>query len=287
MNLTIKFFAFLVISVVLLSCGGEQKFPSITETPTSTFTYGQVVWRELATPDPGVSEEFYKKVFGWTFVKSAGNDREYWLIKNNGKSIGGMFQLKDKNPEAGGEWVCSISVPSVSGAIASVKANGGKVILGPLDLEGRGKLALINDQQKAQMIILHSVSGDPVQDRTIDNQWLWSELWSNDVAQSENFYKSLINGTSEKRKDDNREYTVIESNGEKVLGIIENPAENVRSHWLQYIKVKDLNSVFEKAKSSGARVLIAPSPEIRKGTVAVLLDPTGAPFAIQKWPIEE
>jgi len=275
-----------LFAIFMISCSGGQKYPSITEKATNNYTYGQVVWRELATPDPEVSLEFYKKVFGWTFVKTDGNERNYWLIKNNGKSIGGMFELKDKNPEAGGEWVCSISVPSLTDALTNVKSNGGKVVVGPLDLEGRGNLALINDPQKAQMILLHSASGDPIQDRSIDNQWLWSELWSNEVKQSQNFYGKLLNATIEKRKDDDREYTVLENNGEKILGIIENPAENVRSHWLQYIRVSDVNSIFEKAKTAGAKVLIAPSPEIRMGTVAVLLDPTGAPFAIQKWPIE-
>jgi len=29
--------------------------------------------------------------------------------------------------------------------------------------------------------------------------------------------------------------------------------------------------------------MLEPGPEIRKGTVAVLLDPTGAQFTIQQW----
>lgn len=281
-----KYFPFLFVLTVMFSCSGQQKYPSITETPTRNYHHGNVVWRELASPDPDKSAEFYKRVFGWTFTKSAGNERPYWVIKNNGKSIGGMFELGEKYKNAGAEWVCSISVPSVRDAVNTMKQNGGMAVVGPMDLEGRGNLALVNDPQKAQLIVLNSVSGDPEINRSIKNQWLWSELWSNNLDESERFYKSFLNAETERKKDDDREYVVVKMNGEPCMGIIKNPAENVRSHFVQYILVDDVNSVFEKAKSNGAKVLIAPSPEIRKGTVAVLIDPTGAPFAIQKWPIE-
>lgn len=275
----------MISMLIFFSCGGSQNYPPVSDQPTKTYTYGKVVWRDLATPDPQAAISFYKNVFGWTFTKTEPGDRPYWLIKNNGKTIGGLFELNDEHKKEGAEWICSISVPSVKDALRTAGSNGGRMIIGETDLPGRGKLALMNDDQKAPAILLHSSSGDPLPVNNIKNQWLWSELWSNDVQQSENYYKALINGTIDKTKDDSRDYIVIESNGQKCMGIIKNPVENVRSHWMQYILVDDVNAVFEKAKTAGAKVLIAPSEDIRKGTVAVLIDPTGAPFAIQKWPI--
>ena len=34
----------------------------------------------------------------------------------------------------------------------------------------------------------------------------------------------------------------------------------------------------------GGRVLIEPHPDLRKGSLAVVADPTGAVFALQKYP---
>ena len=39
-------------------------------------------------------------------------------------------------------------------------------------------------------------------------------------------------------------------------------------------------------RTPGLPVLIQPMPEIRNGSVGLVLDPTGAAFAIQKWPVE-
>ena len=40
-----------------------------------------------------------------------------------------------------------------------------------------------------------------------------------------------------------------------------------------------------RAVSLGGRLLIAPRAEVRGGTLAVIADPTGGAFALQKWPL--
>ncbi len=42
----------------------------------------------------------------------------------------------------------------------------------------------------------------------------------------------------------------------------------------------------QKAKDAGAKILLEPSGSVRNGTVAIILDPTNAPLALQKWPIK-
>ena len=78
----------------------------------------------------------------------------------------------------------------------------------------------------------------------------------------------------------------MKNNGKLSSGIITNPVENVRSHWIQYVRVSDVKGTEQKAKNAGAKILIPADSTIRNGTVAVFVDPTGAPIAIQKWPIK-
>ena len=40
-----------------------------------------------------------------------------------------------------------------------------------------------------------------------------------------------------------------------------------------------------RAEQLGAEVLLYPSPELREGTVGLVVDPTGAVLALQKWPL--
>jgi predicted enzyme related to lactoylglutathione lyase len=53
------------------------------------------------------------------------------------------------------------------------------------------------------------------------------------------------------------------------------------------VRVASPEAVVGKVEGLGGQVLLPPAPEHRKGTVAIIADPTGAEVAIQKWPIEE
>ena len=51
----------------------------------------------------------------------------------------------------------------------------------------------------------------------------------------------------------------------------------VKPHWLPYVRVKEPERIAEIAKKLGGRVVVVDSDS------AILIDPTGAPIAIQKW----
>ncbi|MBK6506295.1 MAG: VOC family protein [Ignavibacteria bacterium] len=265
-------------------CGSAARYPAVSETQTKTYNTGQVVWRDLVTPDPKKAADFYKKVFGWTVESNGNEDNPYWVFKNNGKRIAGMFEMTDAKSDAGGEWLSYVSVPSVENAASKTKSAGGVVMREPVDMEGRGMVSLLSDPQKAIFAVIKSNGGDPAVREAVANEWLWTELWSTNPEKSGQYYKDLLGANIEEKTIDERTYRVIDKDSRRCAGIIQNPAESSRSHWLQYIKVSDVQSTLQKARDAGAKVLIEPNEKIRKGSVAVLMDPTGAPFAIQLWP---
>lgn len=274
-------------SVLMLNCSGSQyKYPSISQTETKQYNYGHVVWRDLVTPDPKKAADFYSKVFGWQVENYSKDDNQYWVFKNNGKPVAGMFQMSSARKGESGEWVGSISVPSVKTSADFISSNGGNIIMQPFDMNGRGTVALVKDPHESVFALIHSSKGDPMLSEAKENEWLWSENWSNNQEGAANFYKTLLNAQLEDKKDDNREYIIVINNGNKTEGIIKNPVKDVRSHWMQYIRVSDVNKITQLAKDAGAKILLEPDPDIRKGTVAIIMDPSGAPFAIQKWPIQ-
>lgn len=44
--------------------------------------------------------------------------------------------------------------------------------------------------------------------------------------------------------------------------------------------------MLERVVSLGGKVILAPSEDIRKGSVALIADPSGAAVALQRWPME-
>ena len=54
--------------------------------------------------------------------------------------------------------------------------------------------------------------------------------------------------------------------------------------WILYRDTGAAEKALEQAFAQG-KVVLAPSDGARKGTAAIVLDPSGAPIALQKWPV--
>jgi predicted enzyme related to lactoylglutathione lyase len=74
---------------------------------------------------------------------------------------------------------------------------------------------------------------------------------------------------------------MLRAGGLDRAGILRNPTE-WRSQWLTYFGVEDPAAAAEKAAALGGTVLLEPTPEVREGTMALVIDPTGAVLALQK-----
>ncbi len=81
--------------------------------------------------------------------------------------------------EREGVWLPSMSVADVDAAL--VAANGGLVLNGPVDMDLRGRAALVSDPQRADLVLLEAKGGDPADSEAAIGDWLRDEIWSNDA----------------------------------------------------------------------------------------------------------
>lgn len=272
------------VMLFVISCGGGAT-PAITAAPTGTFRTGEIVWRELVTPNPRQAAAFYSGLFGWEITQAATASAEYWVIRHQGVPIGGMVPMPATTRNASGEWICSVSVPDVDATAQMALTNGAQTLLKPTDFRGRGRSALLRDPQGAPFALIRAESGDPAKQAAQENGWLWTELWSQNMAGSIQFYTATFGAETERKKDGPREYVLLRNGTREVAGIVASPVENVRSHWVSYVRVSDPAATIRKARELGARILLEPKPEVRNGGLGVFLDPTGAPVAVQRYPI--
>jgi predicted enzyme related to lactoylglutathione lyase len=129
---------------------------------------------------------------------------------------------------------------------------------------------------------IHSESGDPAF-KAMDNSWLWNELWTNDLESSLGYYKGIAPYQPEEVDDEKVPYIMMNKSDKKLCGMMKNPVENMRSTWLPYIKVSDVQDISTRAGALGAVIMLEPKEDIRAGSVAIIQDPNGAPFAVQIW----
>ena len=281
-----KFIGVIILGGLLLtSCNGGITYPSVSDNSSGEYHPGQFVWHDLATPNPDASMDFYKSVFGWEYSLIGSGENTYYVILNDDKPIGGMFKLAAKYGNAG-EWVGSISVNDVDAAVKYNIDQGGKTIFDAVSFKGRGETALVQDPQGAIVAFLHADGGDPAFIKEpAENSWLWNELWTNDTDGSLKYYNGLFGFGAKSISGSKAPYFVFEKDKTKYCGVLGNPVEGARSAWMPYIRVSDVKSAVEKAKKAGATIMMEPNENIRKGSVAVILDPYGAQFTVQEWPI--
>jgi len=110
----------------------------------------------------------------------------------------------------------------------------------------------------------------------------WCELLTRDVNASKEFYKKLLDWTMEDVPMENGSYTILKANGRPVGGIMKMPPQvppETPPHWGTYITVDDVDSLAQKAKELGAKILVPPtdSPDAR---FCVFEDPQGAVLSV-------
>jgi len=104
--------------------------------PVPMGTPGHVGWHELYAADMEPAFAFYAKVFGWTKADAIdmGEMGVYQLFANGAEAIGGMMTKPPNVPVP--TWLYYFNVPGVEPAAERVKAAGGKVLHGPMEVPG-------------------------------------------------------------------------------------------------------------------------------------------------------
>jgi predicted enzyme related to lactoylglutathione lyase len=119
-------------------------------------TPGTVGWRELMTSDWEAALAFYSDMFGWT--KDAPHDMGqmgvYQLFAYGGRQAGGMMNKPPFLASAPPFWNYYIYVDSVTAAVDRVKAGGGSVMNGPMEVPGGQWVIQARDPQGAAFCLL-------------------------------------------------------------------------------------------------------------------------------------
>jgi uncharacterized protein len=266
-------------------CVGQGlTWPPITEPPTNQYVPGKWVWAELFTEDVKKATRFYGEVFGWSFKEfPAPRGPGYTLALSDGEPVGGMLQREHAyDKQQGSRWLGMLSVPDVKAAARYAADHGGKVVVPPRLLMGRGEVALLADPEGTPFGVIHSSSGDPPDYLAEDKQWVWIELWAKNPKAMAAFYSGFAGYELEppvERPDGSLAY-FLASGGYTRCAIIPSLAPSAAPAWLLYLRVEDVKAATKQAETAGARVVVPPSPEVRDGRVALIVDPTGAALGL-------
>jgi predicted enzyme related to lactoylglutathione lyase len=246
--------------------------------------HGQFVWYELTTPDVDAAQKFYPRFTGWGLQPF---DKDYTMFTTGGTPVAGLFHLSDEMRQQGvpPNWMPYVEAANIDETAAKATSLGGRVLHGPIDVPGAGRLAVVQDPQGATFGIYKSaVPNNAGWDGTaVVGRFSWHELMTTDSAAAFEFYRSLFGWDRNGEMDmgGGQMYSMY-GKGEKMYGgMFNRPAEMASMHpfWMIYIHVADVGKAVATAVKAGA-VVHRPQMDIPGGSIAILGDPQGAGFAL-------
>ncbi len=119
-------------------------------------THGAFSWNELMTSDPGAAITFYTALLGWSTQKMPMPGGDYHVVKVGDVSVGGVMAIPS-DAKAGGmppNWGSYVTVADVDATARKAVELGGKVVHGPQDIPGVGRMAAIVDPQGAALNVI-------------------------------------------------------------------------------------------------------------------------------------
>lgn len=253
---------------------------AISKTPL----IGKFVWRDLMTDDSALVKPFYAALFGWEYVERTVQGRPYSLVKSGGHYIGGIASSERKVPDQpNSQWLSFLSVADVDTAAQQTSAAGGSVLLAPFDLPKVGRAAVVLDPQGAPLGLVRASFGDPADaPQPTLNHFLWTEELVPDPRAAASFYSKLAGFDVVTEQGGERPFLLLRK-GRNRAAIMRTPIDGMRAQWLVSVMVADPAASAQRARQLGAKVIVAPHPKVRNGTIALIADPSGALIALQKW----
>jgi predicted enzyme related to lactoylglutathione lyase len=127
------------------------------ERPETAPEVGEASWHELMTTDMDAAMKFYQDVFGWKPSESMdmGEMGRYQMFDRPHGMIGGMMNKGPEMANVPPYWGIYFRVPDVDAAVERVKANGGQILNGPMEVPGGDRILNALDPQGAAFS-LHS-----------------------------------------------------------------------------------------------------------------------------------
>ena len=112
---------------------------------------GDASWLELMTTDAPAAMTFYQELFGWQpgDAMDMGPDGKYQMFNYGSRTIGGMMKKPAQLAQMPPFWGIYFRVPDIDAAVARIKANGGQIMNGPMEVPGGDRIVNALDPQGA------------------------------------------------------------------------------------------------------------------------------------------
>jgi predicted enzyme related to lactoylglutathione lyase len=248
---------------------------------------GKVVFLELVTPDLAAAKAFYAGLFGWTYRDSEVGDPRHAEASLAGHIVAELVYKPVRATERRQPaWLTFIAARDVDATAREAARNGGKILFAPATVPGLGREAVLADPQGAVFAVLAQSGGDAPDVLADPGDWIWASLLASDPDTDAAFYQALFGyEVFDLPAGPGTEHYILSSGDYARASVNTLPARGpgIHPHWLNFVRVDDAAASARKAEALGGHVLVQPHADRHGGRIAVVSDPSGAPFGLMEW----
>jgi hypothetical protein len=233
------------------------------------------------TVDVDKARSFYGSLLGWkTRPVVLAPLGETQRVEANGYEIGGLVSLPTSEGISS-HWMPYVVVSDLDAVVRRAKELGGFAPVPPTSLDGIGRFAVIADPRGAHISPMELTVDMRAPSQPSAGHALWNEVQSDDPESTARFFADVFGWTtkSEDMGGGIGHYITFLDGDEQRAGCMKAP-DGVPPMWVVYWGVNNVDQSFARAKQLGAQGLMPPMDVPNVGRIAMLSDPTGAPFAL-------
>jgi predicted enzyme related to lactoylglutathione lyase len=243
---------------------------------------GAPCWVDLLTSDPARSQEFYRRLFGWTVEDPGADYGGYQNFLKDGIRVAGSMR---NDGEAGVPdlWSVYLAVDDAEKTVAQAEAHGAQVMVPAMDVMTLGRMAVVVDPGGAVIGMWQPGEFQGFGILAEANAPSWFELHTRDYEASVAFYREVFGWDTHTESDTPEfRYTTLGEGDEAKAGLMDSTAilpEGVPSHWAVYFGVDDTDAALSEIVALGGEV-VTPAEDTPYGRLAMASDATGALFRL-------
>jgi len=245
---------------------------------------GEFCWTDLGTTDVAGAKKFYKGIFGWESRDGPMGigDLQYSMLLIDGKEVCALYPMYDaqcqmKIPPF---WLPYISVKSVVRTVKKAKAAGSAIVMEPIDVMKKGRMAVIQDPSGAVFALWQAWSHPGAKLDDMHGTVYWQDLNTVKRDAAAAFYTTVFGWQLQNSDFSGNAYHLFKLNGEAVAGMWPEAMDKLPPSWLTYWEVSSCAKTVAKAKRLGGTILMGTTLVPGMCKFAVLKDPQGAVFGI-------
>ena len=159
---------------------------------------GVPCWVNALQTDCHAGRDFYAALFGWTFEPGPlpeGGGMPYYLAKLDGREVGGLAPLPP-GEDVAPTWMTEVRVDDAEATAERVRAAGGTVLAGPMDL-AVGRLVVLADPTGAGLCAWEAGAREGAEVVNEPGAWAMSLLRTPDPERAAAFYRAVFGWETE------------------------------------------------------------------------------------------